>query len=115
MLVDDMELLVDLLPTDTHVLVLDPERARRRAHDLVATSEEFLGASWAAAAGGGSAPIDLGAASYRALGDVREHAVASGKAWWSVSPFGIADDGRPRGRRGADPAAADAGRRPLPR
>jgi len=91
-LVDEMELLVDLLPSDTHVLVLDPERARRRAHDLVATSEEFLGASWAAAAGGGSAPIDLGAASYRSLGDVREHAVASGKAWWSVSPFGIADD-----------------------
>ena len=90
-LVDEMELLVDLLPSDTHVLVLDPERARRRAHDLVATSEEFLGASWAAAAGGGSAPIDLGAASYRSLGDVREHAVAQGKAWWSVSPFGIAD------------------------
>ena len=61
-LVDEMELLVDLMPADTHVLVLDPERARSRAHDLVATSEEFLGASWAAAAGGGTAPIDLGAA-----------------------------------------------------
>ena len=58
-LVDEMELLVDLMPDDTHVLVLDPERARSRAHDLVATSEEFLGASWAAAAGGGTAPIDL--------------------------------------------------------
>lgn len=90
-LVDEMELLVDLLPPDTHVVVLDPERARRRAHDLVATSEEFLGASWAAAAGGGSAPIDLGAASYRSLGDVREHAIARDQAWWSVSPFGIDD------------------------
>ena len=70
-LVDEMELLVDLMPADTHVLVLDPERARSRAHDLVATSEEFLGACWAAAAGGGTAPIDLGAASYRALADVR--------------------------------------------
>ncbi|MBV9830085.1 MAG: transcription-repair coupling factor, partial [Marmoricola sp.] len=75
-LVDEMELLVELLPTDTHVLVLDPERVRTRAHDLVATSEEFLGASWAAAAGGGEAPIDLGAASYRELGDVRAHALA---------------------------------------
>ena len=28
-----------------HVLVLDPERVRTRAHDLVATSEEFLGAA----------------------------------------------------------------------
>ncbi len=93
-LVDEMELLVDLMPDDTHVLVLDPERARSRAHDLVATSEEFLGASWAAAAGGGTAPIDLlmtgmGAASYRAIADVREHTLTQGKAWWSVSPFGI--------------------------
>ncbi len=91
-LVDDMELLVDLMPKDTHVLVLDPERARSRAHDLVATSEEFLGASWAAAASGGVAPIDLGAASYKSLGEVRDHALAAGLAWWSVSPFGLDDE-----------------------
>jgi transcription-repair coupling factor (superfamily II helicase) len=88
-LVDDMELLVDLLPQDTHVVVLDPERVRARAHDLVATSDEFLAASWAAAASGGRAPIDLGAASYRGLGDVRGHTLASGRAWWSLSPFGL--------------------------
>lgn len=88
-LVDEMELLVDLLPSDSHVLLLDPERARARAHDLVATSEEFLGASWAAAAAGGSAPIDLGAASYRSLGDVRASVLQQGKAWWSISPFGM--------------------------
>ncbi|MEZ5193570.1 MAG: transcription-repair coupling factor, partial [Nocardioides sp.] len=94
-LVDEMELLVDVMPPGTHVLVLDPERVRTRAHDLVATSEEFLGASWAAAAGGGQAPVDLGAASYRALGDVRSHALAQGTPWWGVSPFGIADEGEP--------------------
>jgi transcription-repair coupling factor (superfamily II helicase) len=88
-LTDEMEMLVDLLPERTHVLVLDPERARSRAHDLVATSEEFLEASWAAAAGGGQAPIDLGAASYRSLGDVRAMSLARGQAWWSVSPFGL--------------------------
>ncbi len=91
-LVDGMELLVDLLPSDTHVLVLDPERARARAADLVATSEEFLRASWAAAASGGAAPIDLGAASYRSLGEVRAHTLAQGKAWWSLSPFGLDGD-----------------------
>ena len=91
-LVDRLELLVDLMPPDTTVLVLDPERARTRAHDLVATSEEFLGASWAAAAGGGSAPIDLGAASYREVADVRHHALGLGLSWWSVSPFGIDTD-----------------------
>ncbi len=88
-LVDEMELLVDLMPAGTTVLVLDPERARSRAHDLVATSEEFLGASWAAAAGGGTAPIDLGAASYREIADIRLHALGLGHAWWAVSPFGL--------------------------
>ncbi len=88
-LVDEMELLVDLFPADAHLLVLDPERVRSRAHDLVATSDEFLGASWAAAAGGGVAPIDLGAASYRSLGDVREHVIGRGQSWWTLSPFGL--------------------------
>ncbi|HXH79057.1 transcription-repair coupling factor [Nocardioides sp.] len=88
-LVEEMELLVDLLPDDTTVLVLDPERARTRAHDLVATSEEFLGASWAAAAGGGQSPVDLGAASYRNVADVRMAALERNLGWWTVSPFGI--------------------------
>ena len=88
-LVDEMELLIDLMPADTHVLVLDPERARSRAHDLVATSEEFLGASWAAAASGGIAPIDLGAASYQSLADVRDRSLEQDKPWWTMSPFGL--------------------------
>jgi transcription-repair coupling factor (superfamily II helicase) len=91
-LVDEMELLVDLLPDDTHVLLLDPERVRTRAHDLVATSEEFLGASWAAAASGGQAPVDLGAASLHSLAAVRATALGQGKAWWGLSPFGIAGE-----------------------
>ncbi len=110
-LVDDMELLVDLMPANTHVLVLDPERARSRAHDLVATSEEFLGASWAAAASGGTAPIDLGAASYRSLGDVRELALAQDKPWWTVSPFGIDDE--EAGGRALSAGPADAYRGDL--
>jgi transcription-repair coupling factor (superfamily II helicase) len=89
-LVDEMELLVDLMPAGTHVVVSDPERVRARAHDLVATSQEFLEASWAAAAGGGEAPIDLGAAAYMSLADVRSHALGNGLAWWSMSPFSAA-------------------------
>ncbi|MBY9075215.1 transcription-repair coupling factor [Nocardioides sp. WL0053] len=91
-LVDDMEMLIDLMPEDSHVLVLDPERARSRAHDLVATSDEFLHASWAAAAGGGQAPIDLGAASYKSLAEVRRISLEQDKPWWSVSPFGLDPD-----------------------
>ena len=91
-LVDEMEMLVELLPADTHVLVLDPERVRTRAHDLVATSEEFLGASWAAAASGGTAPIDLGAASLRTIADVRTQVLDRSQAWWGISPFGLDTD-----------------------
>lgn len=108
-LVEEMELLVDLLPSQSHVLLLDPERVRRRAHDLNATSEEFLGASWAAAAGGGTAPIDLGAASYRELGDVREHSLDRQLSWWSMSPFGIADDGPDPRPAEVSVAGTDAG------
>lgn len=111
-LVDTMELLVDLMPGDTTVLVLDPERARSRAHDLVATSEEFLGASWAAAAGGGTAPIDLGAASYREIADVRLHALGLGHAWWAVSPFGIDTPDEPGPATSADEAGVPS--RTLP-
>ena len=86
-LADGMELLVDLLPTGALVVVCDPERVRTRAHDLVRTSQEFLEASWSTAATGGQAPVDLGAAAYKSLVEVREHAAASGLPWWSVTPF----------------------------
>ena len=70
------------------MLVCDPERVRTRAHDLVATSEEFLEASWHNAAAGNVTPIDLRAAAYRSVGDVRGAALARGIPWWAVSPFG---------------------------
>ncbi|MFW5899214.1 MAG: transcription-repair coupling factor, partial [Jiangellaceae bacterium] len=91
-LVDRMELLLDLVPEGTHVLVCDPERVHTRAHDLVATSQEFLEASWAAAAGGGKSPIDLGASAFRSLAEVRGHAIDLGLPWWSVSPFGVDEE-----------------------
>ena len=86
-LVDDLVLLVDEVPRGTTVLVCDPEKIRTRAHDLVRTSQEFLEASWATAATGGAAPVDLGAAAYHSLVDVRDHARGIGLPWWSVTPF----------------------------
>ncbi|MDX3074853.1 transcription-repair coupling factor [Streptomyces sp. NPDC088354] len=91
-LVDDMELLLDVLPGGAMAVVCDPERVRARAADLVATSREFLEASWAASAGGGEAPIDLGAASLWGIADVRDRARELGTPWWSVSPFGADED-----------------------
>ncbi|MGN6242787.1 MAG: CarD family transcriptional regulator, partial [Motilibacteraceae bacterium] len=88
-LVDDMELLLDVLPEGAHVVLCDPERVRTRAADLVATSQEFLEASWANAAAGNSTPVDLGAAAYRSLADVRGHALDHGIPWWGLTPFTV--------------------------
>ena len=119
-LVDEMEMLVDLLPAESHVLLLDPERVRTRAHDLVATTEEFLGASWAAAAGGGQAPIDLGAASLARSATYGRTCSRRARPGGASSPFGLDDDRRARpagGRRPARPArptaATSSGRSPT--
>jgi transcription-repair coupling factor (superfamily II helicase) len=86
-LVDELVLLLDVVPPQTHVVVCDPERVRTRAADLVRTSQEFLEASWSAASTGGKAPIDLGAAAYRTIADVRARAADIGLPWWTVSAF----------------------------
>jgi transcription-repair coupling factor (superfamily II helicase) len=91
-LVGGLELLVDVLPAGSLILASQPELIRTRAAELVATSQEFLEASWAAAAGGGQSPIDLGASAYWTLADVRLHALERGLGWWSLSPFGVGDD-----------------------
>jgi len=91
-LVGHMTLLLDELPAGTHTVLCDPERIRTRAADLVRTSAEFLEASWAAAAGGGQAPIDLGEASLRTIADVRLHAHELGVPWWTMSPFVVDEE-----------------------
>ncbi|MFT4300094.1 MAG: transcription-repair coupling factor [Aeromicrobium sp.] len=101
-LAGEMELLVDLLPGGASILLCDPERVRARAHDLVATSEEFLQASWAAAATGAQAPIDLRSAAFRSLDEVREHALGLGHLWWGLTPFGL-DEGLGHGSGEHDP------------
>nr|WP_239028686.1 transcription-repair coupling factor [Pseudonocardia acidicola] len=88
----ELELLTDLLPAGSVVLLADPERIRTRSHDLVRTGQEFLEASWLAAGTGGQAPIDVGASAYRDLGDVLAHAAASGRPVISLSPL-ISGDG----------------------
>ncbi|MGC1734519.1 MAG: CarD family transcriptional regulator, partial [Pseudonocardiaceae bacterium] len=89
---DELQLLTDVMPAGTHVVLADPERIRTRAADLVRTGREFLEASWMVAAGGGAAPVDvatldLSASAYRGLGEVAEHARGTGLAWWTLSPL----------------------------
>jgi transcription-repair coupling factor (superfamily II helicase) len=94
-LVDGMESVLDTLRERTAVVLCDPERVRTRAHDLVATSQEFLEAGWANAAAGNAVPIDLqgvlGTASFWTLADLRAHARERGMPWWDLGPF-VADE-----------------------
>jgi transcription-repair coupling factor (superfamily II helicase) len=87
-LVDELRLVLHELPAGSHVIVCEPERVHARASDLVRTSEEFLAASWAVAAGGGQAPVDLAAASLRELDDAQAEAAAASIPWWGVTQLG---------------------------
>ena len=91
-LADGLETFLDILPADALILMCDPERIRSRAHDLVATSAEFLEASWHNAAAGNTTPIDLGAAGYRDLTELREVADRRNLRWWQITPFAIEPD-----------------------
>ncbi|MDQ1660050.1 MAG: hypothetical protein QOJ68_30, partial [Blastococcus sp.] len=82
-----MQLLTDLVPRGTHVLVCDPERVRSRSADLVRTAEEFLAASWTMAAEAGEAPLDLGASSFRDLTHIEAAARGRGLPWWTTGAF----------------------------
>jgi transcription-repair coupling factor (superfamily II helicase) len=105
-LVDRMVPVLDLVPEDALLVVDEPERVRRRAHDLVATTEEFLAAAWTGAVAGGKAPIDLSAASFSTFADVREVAARRGLGWWTLSAFGqdaeLGDDAAGAGGPGVD-------------
>ncbi|RCG31285.1 transcription-repair coupling factor [Sphaerisporangium album] len=107
-LVDGMDLLLDHLPARASVFVCDPERIRGRAVELVHTSQEFLEASWINAAAGGEAPIDLGAAAFRDLAEVRAHARELGQSWWTLAPFATTDQGGTPGQE-PRPSPADPG------
>jgi transcription-repair coupling factor (superfamily II helicase) len=90
-LADRMDLLLDYVPPDGIVLACDPERIRARAEELVRTSQEFLEASWASAASGGEAPIDLGPSAFQPIARIRAAAAALNLPWWTIAPFGVTD------------------------
>jgi transcription-repair coupling factor (superfamily II helicase) len=99
-LAERMDLLLDYVPAGGCVLACDPERIRARAAELVSTSQEFLEASWVNAAAGGEVPIDLGAAAFRPITEVREVARQASLPWWTITPF-VAD---PAGMAGSGTA-----------
>ena len=106
-LVERMVPVLDLVGDDALLVVADPERVRRRAHDLVATTEEFLQAAWTSAAAGAATPLDLSAASFASFAEVRALAAVRGLGWWTLSPFTLDADAV----EGADAAAGADGLR----
>jgi transcription-repair coupling factor (superfamily II helicase) len=106
-LVEDMVPVLDLVPTEALLILNDPERVRRRAHDLVATTEEFLAAAWTGAVAGGAAPLDLSAASFHTFAEVRAVAQRRGLGWWTLSPFGLDEGAADDAAQAARPAVGD--------
>ncbi|MFT3663383.1 MAG: transcription-repair coupling factor [Gordonia sp. (in: high G+C Gram-positive bacteria)] len=89
---EGMQLLTEVFPENTRVLVLDPEKVRTRAADLERTGAEFLEASWNAAALGAGAPVqagsvDLQASAYRSMAEVERTTIEAGRSWWTLSPI----------------------------
>ena len=83
-LVDKMIPLLDLVG-DRLTVLLEPERVRKRAEDLTATTTEFLAAAWTSAASGGTVPVDLSAAAFAHLAEARALALSSNRGWWSFT------------------------------
>ena len=106
-LVDRMVPVLELVPQESLLVVVDPERVRRRAHDLVATTREFLEAAWTSAAAGAATPLDLSAASFASFAEVRGLAAVRALGWWTLSGFtldadAVTGDGGPSDGPGAE-------------
>ena len=86
-LVSKMIPVVNTLPKNARITLVEPERVDQRADSLIATTEEFLAAAWSAAAAGGKVPINVDAASFTSLAETREQARKRGQAWWSLGGF----------------------------
>ena len=84
---NDLTSIVDLLPVNFQIVLIDEPRINSRALDLVATNAEFLDASWSNAAHGAQAPINLTAelagGGYFTLNQLRERA----NHWTSIDPY----------------------------
>ncbi|GAA2521535.1 transcription-repair coupling factor [Rarobacter incanus] len=93
-LVDAMVPVLSMVDSGSVIVACDPERVRRRASDLVATTQEFLAAAWSSAAAGGKVPLDLSAASFLELAQVQGLAGHRELPWWTIGPFGggVEDD-----------------------
>lgn len=92
-LVTEMQSFLDVLPTGSVTIMVEPEKVRSRVHDLLETNEEFLEAAWAAAGEGLAAPVEnqQEAGGFATLGDTRTLALAHDQGWWQFTSFEMDD------------------------
>ena len=88
-LIDGMEPVLNLVPDKALLVIDEPEKVKRRAFDLVATTDEFLAAAWSGATSGGTIPLDLSSASFATLEEAQAVAQKRGIGWWTLGAFGI--------------------------
>ncbi|MDK8677642.1 transcription-repair coupling factor [Corynebacterium tuberculostearicum] len=86
--------LPEFLRPTTHVVMVGPEKIRRRVADLEKTDAEFLAAGWEAAAMGADGPLateglDTAASSYRSYESLEVSISESGLPLWTFSPPGM--------------------------
>ena len=103
LLADDMVPILSLIPEGSMTVVIEPEKVRARAHDLVATNQEFLMAAWESASGGSDAPLDLNTAvdsedgrerslaagSFHEIAETRQLALDRSVGWWSITGLNV--------------------------
>lgn len=88
-----------LLPSESLIVVMEPEKVRARAADLVATNEEFLAAAWESAADTDVAPLSVAGAeiegrtlesgSFYTLEQARSAAIGAGLGWWATTALPV--------------------------
>ena len=86
--------LPEILRPTTHVVMVGPEKIRRRVADLEKTDAEFLAAGWEAAAMGADGPLateglDTEASSYRSYESLEVSIGESDLPLWTFSPPGM--------------------------
>lgn len=86
-LVDSMKPLHEFLPPKSSLVMLEPERIRARAVDVVRTAEEFLTAGWHGAAVGGAVPIDLSGSMFINFEQLTEGIRGKQGSTWNLTPL----------------------------
>lgn len=102
----EMVPLFSLLPRESLVAATDRLRLEARSEELNETTEEFLAASWSAAADGGALPLEVRSASFLTLTQLEAAVAEAGMETVSISPFPTMEGATPCGAEIVEPASA---------